>query len=153
MSASALLLPRSTGQTTSPENPLPHVLHTPAGLALLEMQGTINLPRRQDDSDNSSTLDQQTSIGRLVFPGYSTDESLNTWTKTVHMYVGHHQRLTGEVKKLPKAIAILRKAPDPGCDGKETEGKPDSLEIVEIVKFKLLFSQRPEPVGTGNVED
>lgn len=152
MSTSALLLPRppisSSAQTTttSLDSPLPPILHTPAGLALLEMQGTINLPHRHDQN-----IPDQTSIGRLVFPGYDPDERLNTWTKTVHMYVGQHQRLTGEVKKLAKAIAIIRKKID--STKTEVDEKPETLEIVEIIKFKILFSQRPEPVGTWNGED
>lgn len=81
------------------------------------------------------------------------------------MYVGKHQRLTGEVKKLPKAIAIIRKRCDGSeevngdrdmdIDGEEGEKseKVDELEIVDIVKFKILFSTRPEPVGTWAAGD
>ncbi len=71
------------------------------------------------------------------------------------MYMGKHQRLTGEVKKLPKAIAIIRKRKnesadkmDVDMDGEEEEEHAHELEVVEIVKYKILFSTRPEPVGT-----
>ena len=57
--------------------------------------------------------------------------------KMVYLYVGKHQRLTGQVKKLPKAMAVLRKK----------EADTESLEISEIIKYKIVFSQRPEPVG------
>ena len=146
-------------------NPLPHLLCTPCGLALLELQGTINLPQRDLEGHTSelqvtgSGASQETSIGRLVFPDYhpTTQEPSSTaWTKRVYLYVGKHQRLTGEVKKLPKAIAIMRKRT---TDGQEsvtnpslTEDKTEELEIMEIVKWKILFSQRPEPVGTWNGE-
>lgn len=116
-------------------NPLPQLLQTPTGLAILEIQGTINLP-----APTPST--KSTQVGRLVFPDYSPDTATNdkSWMKRVHLYVGLHQRLTGEVKKLPQAVAVLRKRD-------EGEGS-DELDIVEIVYWKVLFSSRPEPVGT-----
>ena len=61
--------------------------------------------------------------------------------KRVHLYVGQHQRLTGEVKKLPNPVAVIRKREDPRTDSEE-------LEIMEIVYWKVVFSSRPEPVGT-----
>lgn len=72
--------------------------------------------------------------------------------------MGKHQRLTGEVKKLPQALAVIRKSrvgdggdemvvEGVGEEAREGEGRRD-LEVVEIVKYKILFSLRPEPVGT-----
>ncbi|PQE17159.1 sister chromatid cohesion Ctf8 protein [Rutstroemia sp. NJR-2017a WRK4] len=144
------------------ENPLPKLLQTPSGLALLELQGTINLPA-YDIEDDDTVHDQehqghmqQTSIGRLIFPEYDAQNPDNLKsTKRVYLYVGKHQRLTGEVKKLPKAFAVLRKRNptatsiddhDVFMEGQES-GTQDELEIVEIVKWKILFSTRPEPVG------
>ena len=81
--------------------------------------------------------------------------------KRVYLYIGQHQRLQGEVKKLAKPLAVIRRRsrPDDASRGievdsdrekvlerKEEEDK-DELEIVEIVKWKLVFSNRPEPVG------
>ena len=63
--------------------------------------------------------------------------------KKVHLYVGQHQRLTGEVKKLPNPVAVIRKR-----NSGEIIAEGDELEIAEIVYFKVLFSSRPEPVGT-----
>lgn len=122
--------------TTTHPNPLPQLLQTPSGLALLELQGTFNTPA-PDSSDDA------VAIGRLDFPDYRPDSitfdpSSTAWMKRVYMYVGQHQRLTGEVKKLPKALGVVRRR----------EGGEDELEIVEIVKHKIVFSSRPEPVGT-----
>lgn len=115
-------------------NPLPEFLQTPAGLAILEIQGTINLP---PTSPSALT----TPIGRLVFPDHSVNTTDKSWMKRVHLYVGQHQRLTGEVKKLPNPVAVIRK--------RETEpNQREELEIAEIVYYKILFSNRPEPVGT-----
>src|SRR5580700_10747448 len=102
----------------TPLNPLPKVLQTPYGLALLEIQGTINFPTSDTDESaagqqtSSDGADQEMPIGHLIFPDHNPDtegSSSTSWTKHVYLYVGKYQRLTGEVKKLPKAIAIIRK--------------------------------------------
>lgn len=86
-----------------------------------------------------------------MFPNYSKDDpSKSTWTGIVHFYVGRHQRLTGEVKKLTNPIAVIRRKPVEQCmeDGRESR---EELEIVEIVYHKILFSSRPEPVGDNSI--
>jgi chromosome transmission fidelity protein 8 len=105
---------------------------------LLELQGTINLPDPEDDHTSIP-------IGHIDFPDYredALDPSSTAWMKRVYLYVGQHQRLTGEVKKLPKPLAVVRRRGEGGDD--VTEG----LEVVEIVKYKLVFSNRPEPVSS-----
>jgi len=44
--------------------------------------------------------------------------------------------MTGEVKKLPQPIAVVQR-----------RGETDELEILEVVKFKMIFKSRPEPVN------
>ncbi|KAA8648766.1 hypothetical protein EYZ11_004911 [Aspergillus tanneri] len=141
--------------TSSPANPLPQLLQTPSGLALLELQGTINVPSQEDQGDESRPAELtsnpyessastafETPIGKLMFPDYSpqtTRADDTTWMKRVYLYVGRYQRMTGEVKKLAQPLAVVQKRQD------TTDG--DELEIVEIVKYKLLFKSRPEPVN------
>lgn len=82
--------------------------------------------------------------------------------KRVYMYVGQHQRLSGEIKPLAKPVAVIRKRvkdDDGGVQGDDemgvTEGEVgegEALEIVEIVRWKILFSSRPEPVGRESVD-
>lgn len=140
--------PLSTPHTA---NPLPKLLHTPSGLAILEIQGTINFPNSASD-----TL-AETLIGRLEFPLYSantptTDEK---WMKKVYFYVGQYQRLVGEVRQLAKPLAVIRKREE-GRNGNMMEGVEgreeveEELEIVEVVRLKIVFQGRPEPVS---VED
>jgi chromosome transmission fidelity protein 8 len=122
------------------------------------MQGTINLPEHPSHDSFSSEergdepVLHETPIGRLVFPDYdpSAGKEDTKWMKRVYLYVGMHQRLPGEVKKLPKPLAVLRKAEKNGGrkEGQDGDGEVEELQIVEIVKWKILFSQRPEPVGT-----
>lgn len=140
---------------TSPSprpNPLPNLLQTPSGLAILEIQGTINTPTlSSEDPPSASSACAATPVGRLVFPHYSDANSRPAWMKTVHLYIGRHQRLTGEVKKLAKPLAVIRRREftkearreDAGGD----DGQGEELEIVDLVYYKLLFSSRPEPVG------
>ncbi|KAM0192649.1 hypothetical protein ACHAPI_008233 [Fusarium lateritium] len=144
MSSVKLYPPNKNAVTSSP---LPQLLQTPSGLALLELQGTINLPHDANGEALSGV-----GIGRLDFPDYNPDAEGSAWMNQVHLYVGQHQRLTGEVKKLPKAMAVVRRRENKVISGTggETEEQGENLEVVEIVKYKLMFSNRPEPVGTAN---
>ena len=126
---------------------LPETLRTPAGLAIVEIQGTVNASSmipRQDSSSHSIP------VGKLVFPLYDEARGVQdtSWQKRVHLFVGKHQRLTGQVTKLSKPIAILRrKAVVDSATGNE------ELEIAEIVYYKILFAHRPEPATAGNGAD
>lgn len=135
-------------------SPLPPLLQTPSGLALLELQGTINLPQ---DPEGNPLADVE--VGRVDFPDYdpSVEGGGAGWMKRVHLYIGQHQRLTGEVKKLPRAFAVVRRRGEQqqqqtgNTEGEGEVGDADGdLEVVEIVKYKLMFSHRPEPVGTAH---
>lgn len=97
----------------------------------------------QDDSNeengSAESTSYETPIGKLMFPDYSIHNPDDTkWMKRVYLYVGRYQRMTGEVKKLPKPIAVLQKRA-----GTESE----ELEVVEIVRHKVFFKSRPEPVN------
>lgn len=151
-----------TAATSS--NPLPALLHTPSGLALLELQGTIHFPTP------TSTSDPSTLVGNLKFPLYdpkSSDPSDTKWMKRVYLYVGKTQRMSGEVKKLAKPFAVIRRINKKSSDGDVDmdgldgggerngveAGGQEELEIVEIVRFKIVFSTRPEPVSKGAEEE
>ena len=122
------------------ENPLPQFLQTPTGLAILELQGTIHIPDFSEESDSAESI-QTMPVGRLVFPDYIKDDTSQSqaWMKKVYLYVGRHQRLTGEVKKLANPLAVLRRI--------ESAATGDELEIADIVYYKILFPSRPEPVS------
>ncbi|KIW62351.1 hypothetical protein PV04_10532 [Phialophora macrospora] len=149
------LLSPSSQTTNSGINPLPPLLQTPSGLAVLEIQGTIHGPFRTPALEDETLSPTSCQIGRLEFPLYNPQASNDDgkWMKKVYLYVGKHQRLTGEVKKLGKPLAIIQKVDhrsDSNRDedsGLDVERGKEALEIVDIVKFKVLFSGRPEPVG------
>lgn len=63
--------------------------------------------------------------------------------KKVYFYVGQHQRLTGELKKLPKPLAVVRRRD--GTDAVQHSGTvEEELEIADIIKWKIFFGGRPE---------
>lgn len=73
--------------------------------------------------------------------------------KRVYLYVGQHQRLVGEVKKLAKPLAVLqtRGAGEHAEESRRRlnegeDGEQEALEIAGVVKYKVLFQGRPEPV-------
>ncbi|KAJ5762440.1 uncharacterized protein N7511_005822 [Penicillium nucicola] len=137
----------------APPNPLPPLLQTPTGLAILELQGTINVPTSNNedemtDGPNSTSISTdpsstfETPIGKLMFPDYSVHNPDDTkWMKRAYLYVGRYQRMTGEVKKLPRPIAVLQRHQS------ESSGNEEELEVVEIVRYKIFFKSRPEPVN------
>ncbi|KAI9158353.1 chromosome transmission fidelity 8 [Paramyrothecium foliicola] len=148
MSSSVKLYPPDRKSDTGASNPLPELLKTPAGLAILELQGIVNLPLGVDGEPVPDV-----EVGRIDFPDYdasAADGGGSDWMKRVHLYVGQHQRLTGEVKKLPKAIAVVRRRENRVKQGSggSYEEQGENLEVVEVVKYKLMFSNRPEPVNT-----
>ena len=135
-------------------NPLPQLLQTPSGLAIVEIQGTILGPHTSSlGGSDSNQSPVTTTVGRLEFPLYEKNQEKDDgkWMKRVYLYIGKHQRLTGEVKKLAKPLGVIQKAGAgagaAGMDSVEDGEGASDLELVEIVRYKLLFSSRPEPVG------
>lgn len=147
--------PNSSSTSNKPlDNPLPELLHTPAGLAILELQGTINFPSPEtDDSEDQQPQNGggagqdggqppttfETPLGKLMFPEYSPQNGKDdtSWMKQVYLYVGKYQRMVGQAKKLAKPIAVVQRR----------QGETDELEVLDIVKYKLIFGSRPEPVN------
>nr|OQO26666.1 hypothetical protein B0A51_04143 [Rachicladosporium sp. CCFEE 5018] len=140
---SAPIYPTTSPQIPPVSSPLPPLLQTPSGLALLEIQGTLN-------STLAPSANGSLEVGSLSFPLYDPDSPPEdtAWHKKVWLYVGKNQRMTGEVKKLAKPLAMLRRRDASGGMVQE-EGVGEEVEVVEIVRWKVLFTQRPEPMGAG----
>ena len=84
-----------------------------------------------------------------MFPDYSEfmDPDSTKWMKRVYLYAGRYQRMTGEVKKLAKPLAVVRRRERSMMEGNRAGEEGDELEIVEVIKYKIIFASRPEPVG------
>ncbi|KAK6360144.1 hypothetical protein TWF730_006297 [Orbilia blumenaviensis] len=150
MPSTAVHLP-DPQSATSNTNPLPQILRLPTGLAILELQGDINFPNPEDSTSNINF----TTVGNLIFPDATSDSTDLKDVKRVWLYVGKHQRLTGEVKALPKPLGVLRKRKpeDHDRDGRAAgnDAVEEELEIVDVIKHKIIFSKRPEPVGAAEM--
>ena len=154
--------------STSPPSPLPSLLRTPFGLAILEIQGTVHVPFPQSPSSEEDQTQQptgETEVGRLEFPLLENLHDKSSiedtgWMNRVYLYVGKNQRLTGEVKKLGKPLGVIRKRDsdvqsgdndaDMTMDDEHANGvgkNEEELEIVDVIEYKILFQSRPEPVG------
>jgi chromosome transmission fidelity protein 8 len=133
-----LYLPNKDRGASVAAQALPQLLQTPSGLAIVEIQGTVNAP-----------TNDSAPIGKLMFPHYDSQNPTEdtSWQKRVYLYVGKHQRLTGEVKKLAKPLAVVRRQEFQTAIQGTSNNTDDALEIAEIVYYKILFSSRPEPVG------
>ncbi|EWC48809.1 hypothetical protein DRE_00114 [Drechslerella stenobrocha 248] len=125
-------------------NPLPQLLRLPTGLAILELQGDINYPDSAETDHNINF----TTVGNLIFPDATPESTDPKHLKRVWLYIGKHQRLTGEVKALPKPLGVLRRK-ELHSDAGTIMGGQDGveLEIVDVIRYKIIFSKRPEPVG------
>jgi len=133
--------PAGTVSSPTVTNPLPPLLQTPFGLAIIEIQGTLNI--------SHPSTDPIQDIGRLVFPsipaGTVPRPDDTKWTKKVLLYIGKNQRLTGEAKKLSKPLAVIRrKERDEEENDENGSSGRDELEIMDIVRYKLFFGGRPE---------
>lgn len=105
---------------------------------MVELQGSVL--SEQDEAGVSTAL----SLGKIVFPAAGEAAQSGEWDgRRVHLFIGQHQRMAGEVKKLTKPLAVMRRKAD--CDVTTR----DEVEIAEIVYFKMLFAHRPEPMGGG----
>ena len=107
---------------------------------MVELQGSV----LTENADAGQVLE----LGNLVFPPADEDEDENgEWDgKRVFMFVGKHQRLAGEVKKLTKPVAVIRRKSTAAHANSSTTGS-EEVEIAEIIYHKILFAHRPEPVG------
>lgn len=131
------------GGVTASTNALPKLLQTPSGLAIVELQGSVLT--EQGDVGPSAAL----PLGKLVFPSADGQDGGDWDGKRVFLFVGKHQRMTGEVKKLAKPLAIIQRRKRDESAGDETpiSSTGDEVEIAEIAYFKILFTHRPEPMG------
>ncbi|KAF2768081.1 putative sister chromatid cohesion protein Ctf8 [Teratosphaeria nubilosa] len=142
------LHPPAKARSWDTANSLPQLLQTPSGLAIVEIQGTINStttpPPPPQAVMQNGMLDGSLHVGKLMFPLYDPSNGAEdtAWHKRVYLYVGRHQRVTGEVKKLAKPLAVVRR--------KEGTRESEELEVAEIIFYKILFAHRPEPVGQNS---
>jgi chromosome transmission fidelity protein 8 len=97
--------------------------------AIVELQGVVETQASFQGSI------QNLEIGRLCH----SDSSQGTYTFTV----GYHE-LVGSKVTLKKPLLVLKKLQFDEVSGKATE-----LEVVGIIRTKILFKTRPKPLISG----
>mmetsp|Transcript_2951 Transcript_2951/g.3283 ORF Transcript_2951/g.3283 Transcript_2951/m.3283 type:complete len:163 (-) Transcript_2951:67-555(-) len=131
------------------------IISTPYGLSILEIQGELNLPQsfpQPNENHKSEYLEnfvrvndvyEAVKFGRLEFDPKNQSN--------VTLYIGKSQRLLGSMVDLETPLAVLRIKTDT-TDNKDTEdgalevNRDDSIKIVDIVRKKIIFKQRPLPI-------
>ncbi|EOA15225.1 hypothetical protein CARUB_v10028619mg [Capsella rubella] len=98
--------------------------------AIVELQGVVETQASFEGSI------QNLEIGRLCH----TESSQETYTFTV----GYHE-LIGSKVTLKKPLLVLKK-----LQLDEDSGKGTELEVVGIIRTKILFKTRPKPLISGN---
>lgn len=111
---------------------------TPSGLCLLEIQGELDYPDHapaQVTDDSFITVDEihdAVKVGRLEYDDKDPSK--------VVLFVGKSQRLVGSIVDLDVPLGVLRVP----LDGQEGAAEP--IQMVDIIKKKLIFSERPLPI-------
>lgn len=144
--------------TTFPENNpvqgLPPFLRLPQGLVMIEIQGTIHRPTAVPQQFTSTSDDPNpafiktkhgkdaVNIGKLKF------DIANPNSNKVELLIGKNQKLVGSIKELEKPLGILQfpKLEEPSKANDQEYLKTQRVQLMEIVKHKLIFSNRPVPL-------
>lgn len=132
---------------------LPSLLKTPSGLALIELQGRINvgsnsliasaldLERDTEDVSCSPAFDSTVTrhLGDVEF----------VENNEVLLNIGNRQLLRGKIVELKPPLAVLdmqqaSMTRTQMSQAKETE-KLD-IPVLEVIRHQILFNNRPEPV-------
>lgn len=124
---------------------VPSILKTPTGLLLIEVQGTLHIGQKALVSSGSLGLDANETVSKASHDliGVFDFSELEKGGKEIVLNVDRHQRLRGKVVKLKDPIAIVRT--DAVSDSTNPDEAPE-IPIIDIVEFKAVFSNMPEPV-------
>lgn len=130
------------------------IISTPYGLSILEIQGELNLPQSFPQANENhkpeylenfarvNDIYEAVKFGRLEFDPKNQSN--------VTLYIGKSQRLLGSMVNLETPLAVLRIKTETNNEDTEQgsleENKDESIKIVDIVKKKIIFKQRPLPI-------
>ncbi|CUM66158.1 uncharacterized protein PRCAT00003816001 [Priceomyces carsonii] len=107
---------------------------TPYGLSLLEIQGDLNLPTNSLE-DDPGTVKIDDIREAVKFGKLEIDEKDSS---RITLYIGKSQRLLGSIVDLDTPLAVMKVPTDESVD----------IEIVDVIKKKMIFKQRPLPIMT-----
>lgn len=120
------------------------IITTPFGLALIDIQGELNIPDRINGKADSIpggscthiTIDEiyhAVRVGKLQINENNPREAI--------LFVGQSQKLVGTVDDLKPPLAVMR-IPNREPDTQASE----PVKIVDVLRKKVVFKNRPLPV-------
>ncbi|AAS52848.1 AER166Cp [Eremothecium gossypii ATCC 10895] len=112
----------------------PLTVTTELGSTIIEIQGDLQIPSQRPQeagTDPEHRFVEHEGRDILRFGEVSYDME----TKKACMYVGRKQRLLGTVVKLDPPLGILR-----------FRAETSSVELEDVIRYKLLFKDRPLPI-------
>lgn len=136
------------------------VVATPLGLALVEIQGELSIPK---ETPAGLSVSEQELFTRVPLPKlYRTageesedvevvrfgrlelDESLQRAT----LFISTTQRLVGTVEKIDPPLGVLKVVhADTVAERAQTEGTSGKVcEMIDVVGTKIIFKHRPLPI-------
>ncbi|KAL7662864.1 Chromosome transmission fidelity protein 8 [[Candida] zeylanoides] len=113
------------------------VIATPAGLAIVEIQGDLNLPDALPAADAPYDVKSRfaTVDGLYTAIQFGTMILDPRDPTKVTLYIGKSQRLLGTIVTLATPLGVLR-----------MDAAAQQIKMVDIVRRKVLFKDRPLPI-------
>lgn len=114
----------------------PPIVNTPSGVALIEIQGTINVGSRPLTSSelhlSVNEDEEESGVQALEFEPSAYERTIGRFdfsrmeqTGEVVLDIGHHQRLRGKVVKLKSPLALVQM--NPGVEREELEARAQEV--------------------------
>lgn len=122
----------------------PSLVMTPMGLAMVEIQGELNVPHTKPVglAPEEEALFKTHQLPPFLRADGPVDTvkighvDLDIPAMSATLFVSTTQRLVGKIVKLDPPLGVLRLGKD----------ESDPCEMVDVVKTKLIFSSRPLPI-------
>lgn len=110
-----------------------NVISTPFGLAIIEIQGELNIPEiasSEENPDNLKVDDLYTAVkfGKLIVD--PVDDS------KVTLFIGTSQRMLGRIVKIDPPLGVL----------KINANDKNEMKMIDVIKKKIIFKDRPLPI-------
>lgn len=111
----------------------PNVISTEFGLAIIEIQGELNIPEIALDDNGSNNLKIDDLYTAVQFGKLTVDPADET---KVTLFIGTSQRMLGRMVKIDPPLGVLRLAAD----------NRDEMKMIDVIKKKIIFKDRPLPI-------
>ncbi|ODV95680.1 hypothetical protein PACTADRAFT_50368 [Pachysolen tannophilus NRRL Y-2460] len=118
------------------------LIDTPGGLAILEIQGVLNLPTKLNSTHQ--LLDDTAIDSDLVRQAIKFGDLQLEDNNKATLYIGKSQRLVGTVESIDPPLGVLKFSNH--VENDENKNSSSKIEMIEIVDKKIVFRTRPLPI-------